>query len=483
MNNRQNQRGAAALLIAASLFLLFGFAAIAVDVGSAKDERRQDQSAADVGALAAAQFAKPSAGCSGAGCLTSARTNGANEAIAVANATLDDPSLAVWASAAECGTPPAGFTASAVSPCVAFNANLQRAWVKIPTIENDTFFARILGAVAINTTADAIALTSNRVQGQVLPFLVPGNAAAGSYNCLKTSGNPKFGICDDSPVTGNFGSMDFFLYGNEDQNTTEKCTGDTNGRLMSNIARGIDHPIGKHPTGTGSGFEEPNLCPIFSAEPDMVQTQPGSASALEDGIIWGGNSYSADGSSYFGRLWDPSGYVVRLAKPSGTPVATRLNDQPLWSHLKPALPAPCNSVSDQPAMVACIDWAKATSTEIFEDSLASAQRFGFTPLVYEATFGGPGTYYHIKDFLPVYLDTTHFSCGPDDCNISHSPGVANSGPCANPGSDGVTCGAPGAWNKGLNALTAYTLSKDIVPGVAKEPYPGATNAREYNLAK
>ena len=51
------ERGATAILVALSLVLLLGFAALAVDGGAAFDDRRQQQSAADTGSLAAVQFA------------------------------------------------------------------------------------------------------------------------------------------------------------------------------------------------------------------------------------------------------------------------------------------------------------------------------------------------------------------------------------------------------------------------------------------
>ena len=52
------ERGASAVLIAFSMILIMGFAAIAVDAGIAFEDRRQQQAAADTGALAAIQFAK-----------------------------------------------------------------------------------------------------------------------------------------------------------------------------------------------------------------------------------------------------------------------------------------------------------------------------------------------------------------------------------------------------------------------------------------
>lgn len=286
----RGESGATAILVALSLLLLFGMAAIAIDLGAAFNERRQDQSGADVGSLAAAQFAKLTPGtgsCAGFTGIVLARCNGAKEAMLVVNATLDNPGAAAWSTAAECTGMPSAYVASPITNCVAFNANLQRAWVRVPTIEVGTSFGRVLGVQTLNTSADAIALTSNLNRHLLLPFLTPGSYAGGNYECLKTSGNPNWGSCADLPATGNFGSADFFLYANEDLGTTQACTGGTNSRLVSNIARGVDHPLSVHPTGSGSGIEEQASCPIFSAEPNSAYSQTGVAANLDDGLTRG----------------------------------------------------------------------------------------------------------------------------------------------------------------------------------------------------
>ena len=64
----RNDSGVTAVLVAMMMFLLMGFAAVAVDSGILFSDRRQQQSAADGGALAAVQFAKtglPTVECTG----------------------------------------------------------------------------------------------------------------------------------------------------------------------------------------------------------------------------------------------------------------------------------------------------------------------------------------------------------------------------------------------------------------------------------
>jgi hypothetical protein len=473
-----NDRGASALIIALSMFVIMGFAALAIDWGSALNERRQDQSAADTGALAAAQFAKPNDGCTGAACATQARTNGANEAILVANGSLEDPSLADWSDASLCGTPPAGFVVSPVTACVAFDAGLRRAWVRIPTIDSPTFFARVLGFDSISVSAEAIADTGFNNPGAVLPFLIPGVAASNDYGCLKTGPNPNWGACADAPATGNFGSMDFCLYGNPELGTSSTC-GSSTSRLISNIARGVDHPLGRHDTGVGAGVSESDSWPIFSAEPNMVGTQPGNGSALETAMLYGSSVLSINGA-YPGRI---EGSDFRVRNAGGSTPAADIDATPLWSFLKPGLGTECTGVSDPTAMIDCINWAKLNSTEIFEDSIITSKRFGFTPEVWEANFMTPSYEYHIKGYRPVYIDTTYYKCNNNGCNVAHTVGVADTGPCPVGPAVLITCGTPGDQSDNLTAVTAYILHPDILPPIAKEPGPGDDDQRFYNLSK
>jgi Flp pilus assembly protein TadG len=475
--------GASALLIALCMVLLLGFAAVAVDAtGLGFNDRRQDQSAADVGALAAVQFAVVDDlgnGCTGTN-IDIARCNGASEAIEVANATLDDPTLADWSDSTKCGSPPSGFTAvTGVSPCVAFDSNLQRAWVRIPTITNDTSLGGAVGLNTISTSADAVAGSEYDPPAGVLPFLLPGNAAGADYNCLKASSNPNFGACEDLPTVGNFGSADFFLYGNDFKQWDVKCSGDTNGRLVANIARGVDHPLGVYDPTNPDERQEASLCPIFGAQPNTVDSQTGIGSNLEQGLLYGDTAYAA--GPYPGAIQDSSGFTVRNS--GGSKAAAIVDDTPLWDYLKTGLGPPCNNVTTPAEMETCINDAKANDTVIFTDDLAdSGIRFGWVPELLESDF--TGNPYHIVDYRPVYLDTTFYSCSANLCEIIHTPGVADTGACvATPPEPRTTCGTPGNQNKTLAAVAAWVLEADIVPDNAKTPPPGSSNQRQYNLSE
>lgn len=491
----KNDNGASAVLIAFSMVVLLGFAALALDAtGLGFNERRQAQSAADVGSLAAVQFAVPedigNGTCTGSA-TDVAECNGATEAIEVANQTLDDSSLADWNDSSKCGTPPAGFTVTSVSDCVAFNSNLQRAWVRIPTIEKPTTIARAIGFDSVDTSADSIAGAGVEPPGGVLPFLLPGNAASNNYACLKGFANPDWGPCEDTPVSGNFGSADFYLYGDVNKEWTEKCNGDTNGRLVANIARGVDHPLSTHPTGSGSGTVERDNCPVFSAEPNIVDSQTGIGSNLEQGLVWGGSDYSP--SPYPGKIWDTGGTTVRNS--GGANPSTQINDEPLWNFLVDAdddtslQGTACDdeTVKGTPpatrpaAMEDCLTYAKTNGKIVFNNDLASSIRFGWVPQIYEDTFSGNP--YYIELFRPVYLDTTWYGCNNNECDVMHTPGIPEDPETCpvEPAETRITCGIPGQHNKNLQAITAWILDPSIVPDNAKTPSPGSVNQRSYSL--
>lgn len=468
--------GVSLLLVTAALLVLFGFAALVVDIGAGFNERRQDQSAADVGALAAVQFAQPNPGCTSlTDCQSQAMANGATAAIAIADATLDTAAGADWNDAGLCGTPPSGFTATATSPCVAFEntstAKLSRAWVRIPTRETATTFGRVLGVDSLSTSAEAIADTSYVNPGSVLPFLLPATTA--NYGCLKTGGNPNWGTCEDLPSTGNFGAMDFFLYGSAD--TPQTCSGQTNGRFRSNIARGVDHPLGIHPTGIGAGKEEPSSCYVYGAEPDMAYAQTGvlTFQNLEGGFIYGDSVLSLTGP-YDGLLQESGGADVK------TGVGGEINETPLWNYLS-VTTGQCNGVDTPAEMDVCLAWAKTSGQVIFSADIVNSPRFGFTPEVWETTFLGPSQPYHIKGYKPVYVDSLYFGCSSSDCDGVHTPtSEPPVSPCPTE-PDRITCGLPTSGN--LVAVSAYILPADILPDVAKTPSPGSDEQRRYNLSK
>ena len=127
----QSDRGATAMLVALSLILLTGMAALAVDLGSAFDDRRQQQSAADVGSLAAVQYANtnhPLPGACSGSTLQKAACTGGTEAMAVVAGTLNNRfTAAQWTACVDAADDSAGYTIhSTVSDCISFTTNLKK---------------------------------------------------------------------------------------------------------------------------------------------------------------------------------------------------------------------------------------------------------------------------------------------------------------------------------------------------------------------
>ena len=156
----------------------------------------------------------------------------------------------------------------------------------------------------------------------------------------------------------------------------------------------------------------------------MLEEQPGDASNLDNGLTRGGTEHAL--APYDGRIEDSGGDLVRNAK--GHNPATRIDNTPLWSFLLPGLTGNCAGVNTPAEMIACINQAKANGTVIFTEDIINSPRFAFTALMWEKTFNAPGTVtYHIRAFLPVYLDSTYYGCNNNDCSIQHTAGVDDYG--------------------------------------------------------
>ena len=133
----RSESGATALLIAISMVVLMGFAAVAVDSGILFSDRRQQQSAADGGALAAVQFAKttlPTTNCGALSGIFYAACRGAEEAINVVEGTLPGRYALVgdWDTCVDATKPIEFDQTSTLSDCISFTSNLQKARVVLP---------------------------------------------------------------------------------------------------------------------------------------------------------------------------------------------------------------------------------------------------------------------------------------------------------------------------------------------------------------
>jgi Flp pilus assembly protein TadG len=457
---QENERGAVAILVAASLMMLMGFAAMTVDVGAAFGERRQDQSASDMAAMVAVQFARGSSN------PATAADNGATQAIAVANSSLDNPpTIAEWGSCVDPNRPAEYTRVSGVSDCVSFTNNLQKARVVIPTIEVPTTFGRVMGKNSIATTAFAEAQGDVAQEGTVLPFGLPGGSAGNTEVCLRTNNNTP-APCD-GPEQGNFGTLDFAIYGTSSI-TIENCNPNPQHALETNMVAGVDHPLG---TVDGDVREDADYCPIFNARPNHVEGQTGIGSALLSGIVTGTSHYLTGYQP--GRLARGGN---RISVDSTSP---DLDNTPLWSYIDggSAKPASCGSVGDTAGMAQCVaDWRSGSYTDpLFTISIGSAVRFGAVPQLTAAAWGSGTQLYGIADVVPVYIQGTFWKCtGAGTCEVIHYPGD----PAASSGVGNEVTGA----NR-LNGISAFILDIDMLPEPLRSDFPTTAEQVDYALVK
>jgi len=204
--------GAVAVLVAILAVVLFGIAALVVDLGMAMETRRDAQKAADLTALASGQdlpdttVAKQTA-------ITYLADNGWPMAAGNPMTAIDDGNYS--------------------NGEVDFSAGNTKITVYPPPRDVGFVFSGVLslipGPKAPNgTSVSAKATVEIRSLKNLLPFVLTSNAPLGT-NCIKTN-QPgiKDSQCPD-PTSGNFGYADV---GRNDRNTKV---------LEWNIAKGLDH--------------------------------------------------------------------------------------------------------------------------------------------------------------------------------------------------------------------------------------------------
>lgn len=450
---RSGQQGATIVMFTIILFVLLGFAAIAIDAAAAWSQRRENQSAADTGVLAGGIFVdgKPTA---------TAIADATSEAIRITYETIQpDMTFAAWqAEWAACTDPnkPAEFTLSGTSACVSLTADLRKIRVNIPTIDVPTTFGRVLGRDFIGTGAFAEAGTEATYSGGVLPFGLPGAVSNDTEVCLKTGSNPQHVPPCDGPSTGNFAFLDITKF-----TPTAKCTGDTSGRMARNIMVGADHFLDVAPSLSATPVVDRDVCTAgdFAVEPYTVTTETGNMTGvLHEGLVTGDPS---DGTP--GRLTDSSN--------TRSVAGFDVDDTPLWDYLNVDGLALCGTTPTNKAeMIACLQaWTPADGI-IFETSLSQSARWAWVPLFWEPTLGSGNSNRTIKEFRPVYLQTTLWKCTSNNCAYIFDPAEPLGGTLSGGGVK-------------LEALSALQLPLQALPTTMQEAQPGTDGDKEFVLLK
>jgi hypothetical protein len=493
------ERGATALLVASSLLLLIGFAAVAVDLSAGFNERRQGQTAADLGVLAGAvEFVNVDQAGTLYEILGITRQNLNAE---YGNAALPDDSawIDLWRGCSD--TPPPGFnpwplpvsmqgngwTGFAGNAIECISASTNEIRVKLPDQLIGTTFGRVLGATDLSTTAFAHARVQFSIDGGARPFAVLAGAPTGSL-CLTTRSG-SFPPCD-GPDSGNFGTLNSQQWGNDALGTTTDCGNPGNDELAVNVALGSDHLIGiaqpwyVTPPDFNAGDSFPadqirlddctvladgtvtssdNTPPVgpptaLRADTGFNQFQATKAGLVSD-VGWTWQNVVSAPTPLLQQVSGPGVHSTRplREKISGNTYENELDNTPLWEHLRsnsdlpPGLVPVCGKsvVSGAPDPVAAMNlcltsWETARGSDptlphLFEDSIWDSPRFMFVPQFHSTTWGSGTHWQPILGFRVVYLDTMWFNCN-GNFNSSKNNEVCD-------GSKGITF-APDVANDG-----------------------------------
>jgi hypothetical protein len=487
-----DERGAAAVLIAISLFVLMGFAALAIDLSVGFNERRQDQTAADVGVMAGAVDTLASNITIRDQILDFTRRN-------VVSEYTDAEWQALWEACEDSeradinsegfrfmpAPAPSGWsTPSGDLDCISFDGGgYVRA--KLPSLAFDTSFGRVLGVEELETSADAIASIGNRGGGGILPFGLLSTAADGQHACLRdASGGHAEEPCD-GPDSGNFGALESPHYGTRPDGPSQNCTGSPKKDVLAvNIAYGIDHRITLDADGNPSN-EVVDTCAKMDngLAPDTLNTFTGLSNGTQEGLATG----PVPGSIIAPRL-------QQGGNPKRSVYGSPLDNKPLWEYIDPGVtsgvPANCHRSSFAPSPINLVDWdgdgtldehnswehlsaclkaytAGGHATPMFLESLEESPRFAYVPQFWESTFGSGNSWRHVLRFKATWLQATWWRKG-GTTTVFH------------PGEPGSFTGG-GNWS--LVQLSGILIPEEALPAglVGNPPSAGGTNPFEPQL--
>lgn len=294
---RGSERGAILPIMALLLIALLTMAAIAVDLGGARETRRRNQGSVDASALGAAQDLPGTPPARFTTAVNAAISNlSTNLGITVAQAAADlnscgagssDPNaLAVTASSSNAG---------ADENCITFDAGGGSVRVYYRGTYK-TAFGGVVGTKSLTINTGATATKSTKAGfGGVLPFGLPAGAGVGEA-CLKTmQGGAQVGACNTGSTSGNRFYLDVAQYGNTTLGTPQRCnTGSHDALLRDNIAMGIDHLLTNY-NGTTSQDAYSNC--VYTPGPNALTGETGSIAGIITGPMLTDTSSSMCGGS------------------------------------------------------------------------------------------------------------------------------------------------------------------------------------------
>lgn len=438
----RDDRGATAVVLAFVLLLLIGASAIAIDLSRGWNERRQDQTAVDIAAVAGALSYDTNETEIGDQVLEAARSN-------IDRSFTDSEWEDLWTACA--GPPPTGFDAithSTLGELECIGVNPSYLWVRLPDQTIETTFGKAIGFNTITTNAEAtVTLLSGSGSG-ALPFAIRGNSGSGEV-CLDTGPNPE-DPCE-SNESGSFGNIAPPLFGNDALNTSPSCShqSSANNYVPESIAMGIDHILWELDQ---DDWDDTGWDPDDNTSNNTVRTEPsthldecidngGDLAEPADGIpintvyVDTGNSTKADVTE---GMMTGTGFSdgddARLTRSTNTRSVHgyNLDNSALWEYLGteasgsnpedqhhipgcdgPTIRGLATIEDKNEAMRDCLENYPASGGQIFSDAILETPRIGVAPRLWHNNLGSGITYRPIQSFEIVYIHGLWFKDGGD----------------------------------------------------------------------
>jgi hypothetical protein len=422
------------VLFALVLVVLMIFASLAVDIGAAYSQKRQNQSASDEGALA--------------GGLTFLLTGNYDKAVQALKQVVGEnlsppPTDAEWAACKD----PGAYEISSLSlsptygsPCISFRPFGTHGQidmrVRLPNVSQTTIFGGVIGMKKLTTSAITVVRIGHPLGGALPSYVFSGVLSGDSicpFNGTKGNGGPCSG-----QSRGSFGSFQPYYYEPSANCSSGNQGGGNDWSVAPAIALGIDHLLVPYsdyltdPTSSHQRVNGDNKCSVLA--PNTVQPLTGSMSGnpMSQGLVTGGGTVGGSPPAYTGRL---AGGLYTTGGPDGNLNTAKIlkvavDNAPLWYFLSPdikdngAVPLACRQALDlspkrdvamtelptgydspEALMSACLSQWKVGDGVLFSESVGNTKRLGAVPRFWEDVAQQSGSvYFHIKDFVPIFLD-------------------------------------------------------------------------------
>jgi hypothetical protein len=341
-------------------------------------------------------------------------------------------------------------------------------------------FGKVLKVASLGTTRSATARIVGVGFGSIQPFALYSGFNSG-LACLKTtSGGHKTTICDPSQ-DGNFGLLDIRQYGNATIGTTNVCAGNTNNRLVDNLAFGADHQFSTYDPATGAAGLKLDNC--VAPQPNELQTYTGNVANIFDKGIASGTA--TDTSDKGGARLKRGNYAKRSV------YGNQLDNKPLWEFIPfgltssgpGAVPSACfresfPSTATQAALDQQLDdcfnaydagqssntpWPgvvfglNSDHSEVPVDTydIQKSPRFAYVPQFWEDSAPNGTGYVTIKQFRAIFMWGLFANCnGSTTCAPVFEPGPATSPITA-------------SGNSAFEAMDAWVFNDNMLPATLR----------------